>query len=338
MAARDLLAVTGRQCVRWAALPTLLAAAAGLGWLRAFPIRLGNEQAPAAASPALLLPIAVAMTVVVVAALRLWPGFSLRRPGKDLAERLHRGRLGGCGRATLGVLAAQFALTLPLTLLLPWLCGAPTAVRARVELATSTRPLLFADTPTLSFGLPSMELHELQLRPLAMLPRGTFQPTRVGVRVDDRALGTDATFAETRQLQVMPLPGDGARLELAWVEGTLPLVFAPGAVVVLGPPRHGMLGNGAIAALLLLLPTFVAMALATLCGRVAGLPTVLAVAAIALFVQLFGELGPSSPTMLALLRGHWLLAGDVFPAALASLGVGSVAMIAAMLLRPRPRR
>ena len=47
--------------------------------------------------------------------------------------------------------------------------------------------------------------------------------------------------------------------------------------------------------------------------------------------------GPGSPALLALLRGHWLPEAGIFAASTPSLAAGSAAMIGAMLLRRRSR-
>ena len=88
---------------------------------------------------------------------------------------------------------------------------------------------------------------------------------------------------------------------------------------------------------MLLLPTFTALAAATLAAPVAGLPTVLMVLMGLLVVQAIGGAGPANDAVLLLLRGRWL--PDALPAArwVPSLGVGATAMILAMLLRRRLR-
>ncbi|MFY9341746.1 MAG: hypothetical protein WAT39_04610, partial [Planctomycetota bacterium] len=64
----------------------------------------------------------------------------------------------------------------------------------------------------------------------------------------------------------------------------------------------------------------------------------LATALVAWLVQWVGDVGPIAGATVAVLRGEWLLGPGVFPACAPSLAVGSVAMIAAMLLRPVLRR
>ncbi|MBL8756677.1 MAG: hypothetical protein JNK15_25500 [Planctomycetes bacterium] len=322
-----------------AAAPCALAAAASVLWWWSAPPALGTESAPAALSPLLALPLLVATAFVVATVLWFWPTFARRRPGQSLVERLQRGPLGGCGRALLGALLAQAVLTLPLLLALPALFGAPPFARAVVPLVADGAFELHEGQPRVGFALPDLPLQELAVAPVALLPRGAFAPTQFDVFVDGRHVAaTTEGVADTRHALRLPLPEcRGARLELVWRTGTIPLLFPNDTAKVATPAVHARAWNGALAALLLLAPTFVALALATLAGRGAALPTTLGVAGCAWFVQTVGGLGPFAPTVLAVLRGHWLGSGSLFPSIAASLAVGSLAMIAAMLLRARLR-
>jgi hypothetical protein len=173
-----------------------------------------------------------------------------------------------------------------------------------------------------------------------MVPEGSLQPTEVELRGDGVPLtGALATFVETRQLvRVAFEPREFRRLELVRVRGSLPLFFAPGDITLVGVAQHDNLLNGAIAAAILLLPSFVALALACWCGLAAALPTVIAVVAALFVVQTIGGVGPYEAAVMAVLRGQWLPASPLFPQCAASLAVGSLAMIVTMVLRPFARR
>jgi hypothetical protein len=234
---------------------------------------------------------------------------------------------------------ALFLLALPVLLLLPPMLGAPPMARTVHALVADGPFELHEAQPRVQFPLPTMVLQELTVAPIALLPRGDFAPTRFDVLVDGQVvLTTTDGIADTQRALRLVLPDcRGRRLELVWRTGTIPLLFPNGTATVAGPADHARSGNGALAALLVLVPAFVALALATLAGRMAALPTTLGVAACAWFVQVVGGLGPFAASVLAVLRGHWLGAGALFPAVAASIATGSLAMIAAMLLRTRLR-
>lgn len=335
---RGPLGLSCRRCLTVVAPPTLVAAlAAGLlHWL--LPPQLGDDRAPAAASPWLALPMVVAAMGCAVVAAVFWPTFARARPGRDWVDRAQRGWTGGIGGAIAGALLAQFVLTLPLTTVLAALLGAPGAAHSHVALRASTLPVLDAQRPRLTFPVPTGEaVGEVWLRPLVGLPSGAWQGTTVDVFADgERLPALGGAFVDNRQLARVRFPGRTIReLTVVHTAGTLPLLFEEQSIGVVGDADHSNLANGALLALLALLPTFVALALAGCCGLAAGLATVLAVVASALFLQTLGGLGAFDAALLALLRGQWLAASAHFPRTAPSLALGCTAMIATMVLRPK---
>ncbi|MBL9076822.1 MAG: hypothetical protein JNL08_04915 [Planctomycetes bacterium] len=339
--ARGPLRLTFVRCLRAAALPTLLAALAGLWLPHALATPLpGLPSAAGAASPWLQLPLFVAAALCAARAAGFWPLFALRRPGRDVVARLQRGPWRGAGAAIVGALLAQLVLTLPLLTFGARLHGAPATAARHDELAPPPQPALTAATPRLAFTPPARPLASVWLCPLAAPPVGAFVPTRVQLRLDGAVLpGAVATFGQSFEAVELPLPAVTVqRLELEYVDGSVPLLFPRGAVRVVAAGSEPQAWNGAAAAVLLLLPTFAALAFAYLAGAVAALPTVWTVAAVLLFVQTVGGIGPAGDVVLALLRGRWVWPSGTFWHGVPSLAAGSVAMIGGMLLRRGARR
>jgi hypothetical protein len=338
--ARGPFALAFVRCLRVTALPVLAAAAAGalLRFLFGTPLA-GLDAAPGAMTPWLHLPMLVAAFGCAAAAASFWPLFAARRPGRDQIERLQRGPLRGCGAALAGALLAQFVLTLPLTTGFARLLGAPATAVAHVPLDGPPLARLDAAQPRLTFPIGEGVLDEIRLRPLTAPPTGAWQPTRVRVRLDGEPATGEVVFEQAHQLVRVPAPPHAVHtLDLEFVAGTVPLWFLPGSVVAVQAGARPALWNGALAALAYLLPGFVALAIALLLGRMAALPTVLTTIGGLLFVQTIGGAGPADEAVRALLRGRWLLAGGTISSWLPSLATGSLAMIAAMLLRRRHRR
>ena len=334
--ARGPLWLTFRRCLAGAALPTLAAALVStLLALWLVPTLPGLAPAPGARTPWLHLPLLVAAAACAVHALAFWPLCALRRTGADQVRRLQRGPLGGCGAAAAGALLAQVVLTLPLTLGVARLFGAPATAAVRFAPALPPQPLLDHTRPRLTIALEGDRVRELQLRPLAAPPTGAYAPTRLRVLADGAPVaGGEVEFGATRELRRVPLPPlPLASLTLEYVDGTVPLLFARDTVLVVGAAERSGLANGTLTAVIGLLPGFTALALAILCGAAAGLATVRTVALVLLFVQAVGDVGPWGDAVLALLRGHWVLPPDGFWRWFPSLAGGSVAMIGAMLLR-----
>jgi hypothetical protein len=337
---RGAAGLTFRRCLTKAALPTLVATLLAALGAHHFRAELGDESSPAAASPWLALPIAVAMFVCLGNAALFWPGFARGRPGRDQLDRLQRSSLAGCGAVITGALVAQCVLVLPLTTAFAAWLGAPPAVRTHVALVPPPEPVLLPQQPRLEFVAPAnLVCDELVIRPLAALPIGTLQATIVEVLADGTSLGTvPHGFTETRQVARLQFaPRSISRLELVFRSGTVPLVFPEESLVLVGAAGHTTVGNGVLAAAIACLPSFVTLAFACLAGALATLPTVLATVLVLQIVQLLGDVGPFAPATLALLRGQWL-GTTVFQASATSLAVGCLAMIGAMMLRRRGRR
>jgi hypothetical protein len=325
------------SCVWPAAAAALLALLANWRW----PQELGDEVASGAASPWLVLPLCtVAMTSALVAA-AFWPTFAARRPGADWIVRLQGGPWRGAGGAVAGAVLAQLLWSLLLLQLLPPALGVPAQARAHValqppgegELATGGAPLRLAVPPDLDFD-------ELHVRPLAGLPRGAIEPTRVEVRADGELLiEQPLVFSQSRQLARAAFRARRCKeLQLVATAGTLPLWLPHGSVIAVATGLHPRWQNAAWLALVAAVPAFVALAVACLCGVAASLPTVLTVAASLVFVQMVGDFGPFAHAVRTLARGQWLPASGVFPACVPSLAVACVAMILAMLGPTRLRR
>jgi hypothetical protein len=265
--------------------------------------------------------------------------FAARRPGTDWIARSQRGPLRGCGAVVAGALGAQTLLTLPLATLLPLALGAPTRADALVALPAPADGMLGASSPRLRFPAYGFAAREVRLRPLAAPPAGPLQPSRVRVLLDGSLLPAEPAFDASGQLARLGFqPRAVGTLEVEFAGGTVPLLFAPGSVVLVGAAQYWNGWNGVLAALAYLAPTFAALAFGCLCGAGAGLATVLAVVASLLFVQTLGGAGPADEALRAVQRGHWIPAELRFSSWFPSIAAGSAAMILAMMLRRRPRR
>lgn len=339
---RHPLTMTLRRCLRAAAAPALAATALALILHRALaPTGVEPAAAMGAASPWLHGPLFVVAFGCALAAVTFWPLFAARRPGADWTARLQRGPLRGCGAATAGALLAQLAFSVPLLAVLPQALGAPSVVRGHDVPQAPPQPLLAEPGRALHYTpAPSAGYAELRLRPLAGLPLGPFRASRVELLADGDALTqAPVPFEQTEQTVRITFPARPIRnLELRLVDGTVPLLFPTGSVELVEDAGHPAAVNGLFAALLALLPSFLALAIAGLCGVAAALPTVGLVVGTVLFVLTLGGAGPVDATVRALLVGRWLPATDVFRQCLPSLAVGSAAMIATMVLRRRLRR
>jgi hypothetical protein len=174
------------------------------------------------------------------------------------------------------------------------------------------------------------------LRPLAGMPDGPLLASRVAASVDGEPVATAAEFREPHQVAHLPLPpARRHELTLRLDSGNVPLLFPPGAVEVVGAATHALATNGLLLLPLALLPGWLALALASLVGTAAALPTQTALVGVVLFVTTVGGLGPYDDAVRDLLRGRWLATAGVFPASASSLGLGGLAMILAMLVRRR---
>ncbi len=337
--ARGPLALTLRRCLELAT-PAVLAvalAALGLGhWLRGAVA--DRAAATGAATPWLNLPLFAAALACALGTVVFWPRFAAHRPGADWAIRLQRGPLGGCGAAIAGALLAQLVLTIPLTTLFAFALGAPPTARAHCALAAPREPLLAPGAPRLAFAGPATgSFTELHLRPLAAMPTEAFRSSHVQAFADGTRLqDTDLEWDQTGQFRrVVFAPRRIAHLELVLVDGTVPLFFPTGSVELVEAADRSGLGNGVLAAGVGLVPSFLALAIACLCGATAALPTVAMVVIGVLFVMTIGGLGPFDAAIQHTLRGRWLPSTDVFRQCVPSLLLGCLAMISAMLLRRR---
>lgn len=338
-------AMTLRRCLRVTTVPVLATALLSLALAAMLPPVVADPTAASGAgTPWLQLPMFTAAAGCGLTALAFWPLFAARRPGADWARRLQRGPLQGCGAALAGALLAQLLLTLPLTTLLARGLGAPATAAVHHALPpVQPQPVLAPGQPRLDFVLPATAGHdyaELHLRPLAAMPVAEFRSSRVEVYADgERLSASDPVWSQTGQFVRLPFaPRPIHRLELRLAEGTVPLFFPTGSVELVEARGRSAWANGALLALVALLPTFLALALACLGGTAAALPTLATLLVGCQWVLTVGGIGPFDSALQQVLRGRWLGSTAVFPQCIPSLVLGSVAMILAMLLRRRSRR
>lgn len=344
--ARGPFAMTFVRCLRTASAPTLIAALAGLlgsRLLRA-PIAAVADTA-AADAPWLHLAVFTAAMACALTVTAFWPPFAARRAGSDWMLRLQRGPIAGLGAAIAGALAAQFVLALIVVLALGRLLHAPDTAVAHVAVDPPAGALLAHEGHTIALTLPApIDAVELQLRPIAGPPAGALVPTRLdvfadGVRLPTGTAAPDVAVEQSGELLHLTFPKRRlTTLRIVQTAGNVPLLFNEGSVVAIAADPHPGTWNALIAALAYVVPTFVALALGVLCGRAAAAPTVQVVVASLLFVQTLGGAGPADDTFAGLMRGRWLLADGVFSRSVPSLGAGSLAMIAAMVLHRNRRR
>jgi hypothetical protein len=272
---------------------------------------------------------------------RSWPLFARERPGADVVQRLARGPWAGNGAAVAGAVLAQLVLTLPLALLLVPGLGAPATAHAVHDAVPPPTPLLTATGPALQWGCPTTAACDLvRVRVTALLPEGPLLPTTVRLQVDDEVvLATSPGLADTGQTVAATFaPRRVGTLTITPVAGTVPLWLPRGAVQWSEAAAHSTLANTLWAVLLSLLPTFAALALGAVAGRVATLPTVQLLVGAGLFVLTIGDAGPFGAVWRAVWRGQWLASHQVLAVCLPLLAVGSVAMMLAMRRRPGGRR
>ncbi len=313
---------------------------AGAGALAGAPVVGSADPARGALAPWLGAPLLVLAACNATAVLRTWPWFGTDAPGAELAARW----AGSAARGVVGVFAAALLLqmllgTLVLMVLGGWLGGAATATAEHWPVPVGP-PTLLPERPQLTLPLPKGTLATaVVLRPLALLPRGPFAPSEVQVLGDGEPLGEPVAFQQSGEFATVHFPPRPlARLELHLRRGTVPLVLPPGAVAVRDATAHAALANAAWAGVLAALPLAAALGLAYLAGARAGRPVVRLVAAAVLFVGTVGGIGSFSAAVHGVLAGRWLGTPAAFSAALPSLAVGAVAMIAGMLLRTSRHR
>ncbi|MEC7725874.1 MAG: hypothetical protein VYD05_10195, partial [Planctomycetota bacterium] len=293
--------VSLRACLRGAAAPTALAAcAAVLGARLGAPVLTADEDATAAVTLWLTLPLLVTALACSLIAARTWPTFAAQRDGADTIRRIARGPLGGRGAVVLGAIVAQLALCIPLSIGLTATVGVPSTARRHVELTPDGPAVLDRRGAALTLALPApLVADAVWLRPRAALPTGP-DATAVRVESDSGALSSvPVEFLESLELvhhAVSPPPR--AKITLTQISGHLPLHIDPGSVVVVGADALPRWANSAMLALLSSATTLVALLLAGLLGRISGWPTVAATIATTQFVQWVTGLGPVGDAVL----------------------------------------
>lgn len=351
IAARGPFGLMLRRCLWLATPPTLLAT------LLAWSLAQRNDgdvlDAAAAAEPWLALPLLCAAAICTLATVTFWPMFVQGRPGADMVRRLHPRRLQGCGRAIAAAMVAQALLTTAVLLPLLPAIGAPATAHAQVA-ATADRDMLLpgdGSVEQLAFTVPTgCTYRAVTIRPLAGAPADGLVPTRLRLHGDEGAL-SEHEIAVDDSLQVFQLrfpPRSQPHLRLVRTAGTVPLLFPPGSVTVQLDGAHPTWANTLLLVLVLLLPSWLALGIGCLCGRVAALPTTATVVGGLLLVATVGELGPAASALRSVLRGEWLLGAAMFAEPLAGGGVlrtglptllvGCVAMFVASRVQPWRRR
>ncbi|MBL8724490.1 MAG: hypothetical protein JNK49_10615 [Planctomycetes bacterium] len=330
-----------RQGLATAVWPSAAAAVLALAGAQVVaPATSSAEAARGALAPWLATPLLVLAAANAAALLRTWPWFGTDAPGAELAARW----VGGRARGHFGACAAALVLQVLLGSLLlvglgRWFGAPATAVAEHWPVASGPSTLL-PERPRLTANLPNGTLASaVVLRPIALLPRGPFQPSAVQVLGDGEALGEPVYFTQSGEFATVHFPPRPLQqLELQLRSGTVPLVLPPGAVAVREATAHSGLANAAWAAALAALPLAVAVGLAYLAGARTGLAVVRLVAFGVLFVTTVGGIGTFSTAVHDVLAGRWLGTPAAFWAALPSLAVGATAMIGGMLLRTSGRR
>jgi len=332
-------AFTLRRCLQVAAVPTLLTTIAA--WLLATASRAPDADAAAALSGWLSLPQWVAAAACATALVRFAPLFASRTPGAAVVHRLGRGPLRGLGASIAAALLAQAMLTLPLTAVLATALGAPEQAFAFAILDAGPQPLLWPDSPKLAIAaVPAGAADRLVLQPIAAVPTGTLQPSQVTVLDDGQELARlPLGFRGSHErAEIAFAPRHLKRLELVLAQGNVPLYFPTGTLALRNPTAHTRLPNTLLAALLGLVPTFLALAVGCLGGAVAGQATTLVLVLGITAIMALGDFGGSRQACQAVLAGEWLGGDGIFRRSAPSLLAGCLAMIGAMLLRRNKRR
>jgi len=301
--------LTLRRCLGVAGPLTLAATVLAVIFERLTRAELDGDAA-AAASTWLVLPLLVAAAACSLAAAHLWPTFSLRRDGADVVRRLERGPTGGRAHVILGALCAQLLLTAPVAPLLAWQFGAPPLAARVATPPPPDAPVLDRDGATLTFSLRKpLRAESVWLRPIAALPEGGMAPSEVTLRGDGERLNTTPiAFSSTLELvRTRFAPRELRTITLTRTGGDVPLLFADGSVLVLGPPELPTWWNATLLTALAAAATLLALTLAALLGLGAGWPTVAAVLGTLHFVLWVGGVGPLDDAVLQVLRGRWLL-------------------------------
>jgi hypothetical protein len=328
-----------RRCLQLATLPTL--ATTLLAWLLATATQPVPTATPAALSGWLYVPQWVAATACAAALVRFAPLFALGAPGAAVALRFGRGPLQGVGAGIAAALLAQALLTVPLTTLLAIALRAPPAAHAMALLDAGPQPLLWPAAPKLPITAPpTSAVDRLVLQPIASLPAGPLQPSEVSVVVDGQVLTRlPVGFRGSHErAEVAFAPQQLRHLELVLSAGNVPLYFPPGTLAARCATAYGRLPNTVLAALLGLVPTFLALAIGALGGAIAGQATTLVLVLGIGAVMALGDYTGSRQACQAVLQGEWLGTAGYFQRSAPSLLTGCLAMIVAMMLRRSKRR
>ncbi len=309
-----------RRCAAWTA-PAALAGAL-LVWI-------GNATT-GAVDPWLHVGAFLPVVASCLCAVSLWPMFAADANGRELVRRTTKGPLHGMPSAALAALAAAALGLLAVTASTAPLLPAPRAHRA---LAAGSRPILDADSGSLSFAC-ERACDELRLRPAALLPQGAPAPTRVEVFVDGQlATPEPIAFYGHRQLAIVPLDGRRAgRIELRRIDGNVPLLFDREAAVAVEHGDAPAIAGCALAASFCLLPAFVALCLAMLTGPFVSTPVQWVATLCAVVVQTAGRAGPADAALTLCARGRWIPAEGLETEAALSFAVGAIAVVTAALL------
>lgn len=277
-----------------------------------------------------------ALTAIACAsAFDSWPPFARDRAGA--LARLHAGPLGGCGAATLAALAALALALATLGAVVALAAPAVPAPRAHVQPVASDPPVLLMPGRTANFRWKApIACLELQLRPLAILPPSASpQPVTLAVQTGDLA-PVLVTIAGTSELARVPLHGASLHeVRLEHRDGNLPLVFSAGNLAAVASATHPRTANAALAALAQLPAAAIAMGTAMALGSLLAPAVGIALVLSLLLVLTLGDLTPAGDAVVAMLRGRWLPAEDLWPGVAQGLLVAIGLTAPAALLRRR---
>lgn len=301
--------LTFRQCLRSAAIPSIIAMAIAMAAHQASQANLAAHTSAAAATPWLTLPLFVMAMACCLSAAHTWPTFAQGRSGADTIRRLERGPLGGRAAVVLGSLVAQLLLSVSATMVLSYWFDAPAQASHHYTAVGPAYPALSHPGESLTFQLAgSPQIESLWLRPRAGLPTGP-GATNVTVSSKGRLLATTPiAFSESGALVRVAISSQkiGA-VELTQTKGGVPLFFGEASVTAVGPANRPTWQNVLIAAGIATWTSVITLIIAAIIGLGAAWPTLAATICCAQFVQWIGGIGPIDEALLGLLRGRWLL-------------------------------
>ena len=144
------------------------------------------------------------------------------------------------------------------------------------------------------------------------------------------------TIAGTNELARIPLHGAALdELRIEHREGNLPLVFPEGSLAAVSSHTQPRAANGALAALAQLPAAAIAIGSAMALGSVLAPAVGLALTLSLLLVLTLGDVTPASDAVVAMLRGRWLPAENVWAGLAQALLVALALAVPAALLRRR---